>query len=66
MNFSDNNTTYGTYHHETKKDIDRKEYDIENLDENTIQSIIIDLRNQLNTILENENARKLLLQQTKQ
>ena len=58
MNFYDNNTTYGTYHHETKKDIDRKEYDIENLDENTIQSIIIDLRNQLNTILENENAGK--------
>ena len=67
MNFYDNNTTYGTYHHETKKDIDRKEYDIENLDENTIQSIIIDLRNQLNTILENENAGKdYMTNETKQ
>ncbi len=54
MNFYDNNTTYGTYHHETKKDIDRKEYNIENLDENIIQAMIIDLKNQLNTILEND------------
>lgn len=55
INFYHNNTTYGTYEHQSKKDINRKQYNIKNLDENLIQQIVEDIKSQADVILEKIN-----------
>ncbi len=59
INFYHSNTTYGTYEHKTTKDIKRTRYEIENLDENLIQTIVTDLKSQINTILEDNGDNSL-------
>ena len=58
INFYHENNTYGTYQHQGKKDINRKKYNIENLDEDLIQRIVEDIKSQSSIILEETKKEK--------
>ncbi|MEA2018004.1 MAG: AAA family ATPase, partial [Campylobacterota bacterium] len=57
INFYNDNTTYGTYKHKEKRDIDRKTYDIDNLNDMIIEAIVEDIIQQANVILEDEREK---------
>lgn len=61
INFYHENTTYGTYQHQDKKDINRKKYNIENLDEDLIQGIVKDIKSQAAIIFEETKKEKVLM-----
>ncbi len=58
INFYHNDTTYGTYKHENKESIDRKEYSLLDINDTLIDKIVSDIKLQTHIIMEEDIRNK--------